>query len=66
VRRGRALAGYLLTLDAPGAIQEVEELFEIKRRKAEFWTGTTLFVVGIGLLAVVLWVLITKSPNAAG
>jgi hypothetical protein len=60
------LVDYLRTLDAEGAKQKVENLFGKKRRKVEFWTGTGSFLVGIGLLAVVLWVLVTGTPDAAG
>jgi hypothetical protein len=62
----RPLTYYLVTLDADGADQFVNESFEDWKRKGEFHIGTTLLVVGIGLLAVVLWVLVTGSPNAAG
>lgn len=60
----RPLAERLLDLNEEGAKEAVNELF--KKREGRFRAGTVLFVVGVGLLAVVLWVLVTGSPNAVG
>jgi hypothetical protein len=62
----RPLTYYLVTLDADGANQFVNKSFTDWKRQAEFHTGTALFVIGIGLLAVVLWVLVTGSANPVG
>jgi hypothetical protein len=53
----RRLAEHLLDLDGEGAKKRVNEL--LKKREGQFRAGTVLFVVGVGLLAVVLWVLVT-------
>ena len=63
-RARRPLAERLLDLDWEEAKNTVDELFET--RKGQFRAITRLFVVGVGLLAVVLWVLVTGSPDAAG
>src|SRR4051794_14007390 len=62
----RPLTSYLLTLNAEGAKNQVAAVFGDRKREREFRAGTVLFVVGIGLLAVVFWVLVTASPHAAG
>ena len=62
----RPLTTYLLTLNAQQATKHVNAVFESRKRKWEFRLGTALFAVGVGLLAVVLWALVTASPNAAG
>jgi hypothetical protein len=62
----RPLTYYLINLDAEGAKQKVDETFKHWKREREFHIGTTLFVLGVAPLSVVLWVLVTGSPNEAG
>ena len=62
----RPLTSYLLTLNTQQARRDVNALFKDSKRTREFRAATGLLVLGIGLLAVVLWVLVTASPKAAG